>query len=82
MEGSISCKSAGLPQPNVVWVNEAGGLVTDVPRLRTVYPDRIIFHHFDAGRYDADVHNAKYRCKVTSLAGEIVSRLASIRAGK
>ena len=82
MEGSITCKGTGLPQPNIVWINEAGGLVTDVPRLRTVYPDRIVFHHFDAARYDARVHDIKYRCKVASLAGEIVSRLATVRAGK
>lgn len=81
IESSITCKSSGLPQPKIVWENEVGGLVTDVLRLRTVYPDRIVFHYFDAVHYDASVHDTKYRCKVASLSGKIVSRLATVRAG-
>lgn len=82
MDASISCHGAGIPQPTIVWLTETGSLVTDVPLLRTVYKDRIVFHPFDAKLYNVRIHNAKYRCKVASLAGEILSRLTSVRAGK
>ena len=81
MDASITCKSSGQLSPKITWLTESGAAVTDIPELRTVANDRLIFHHFQAGRYDARIHDTKYRCKVTSLAGEIISRLASVRAG-
>jgi len=81
MQGSITCQSQGHPTPIVTWLTESGSPVTDIPNLRSVENDRIIFHQFQSSQYNARIHNTKYRCKVTSLAGEILSRLATVRAG-
>ena len=82
MQGSINCRSEGHPTPTVTWLTESGSPVTDIPNLRSVQNDRIIFHQFQSSQYNAQIHNAKYRCKVASLAGEILSRLATVRAGE
>uniref|UniRef100_T1JP33 Down syndrome cell adhesion molecule-like protein Dscam2 n=1 Tax=Strigamia maritima TaxID=126957 RepID=T1JP33_STRMM len=77
----VLCSAVGQPTPTVDWILPDGSRVGNVPGLRQLGPEGVLyFPPFSAEDYRQDVHAVSYKCTANNAAGTIVSRNVNVRA--
>lgn len=79
----LYCAAHGIPPPLVTWVLKDGTPVSTLAGLRQMPGNgTLYFPPFAGPYYRGDVHETVYRCRVSNVAGTILSRDVHVHAGK